>query len=505
MEDLIGIQELVAGAVVGAQDLADAYASGLAALAEGLGWQFAAAWEPGGEDGALSCVAHWTAIEDPPVAAFSRETVALQLPPGSGLPGRVWRLGAAVRVDDIELDSELPRRGAALAAGLRHAVAFPLRSERGIAGVVEAFGDTPLPRGGILRSLEVVGVALGLIVERRRSEGTLDVAERRHRATLEAALDCIVTMDHHGNVIEFNPAAQRTFGYSHPEVVGREMAELIVPPDRRSAHRSGLRRYLESGVTTVLDRRIEIEAMRADGSLLPVELAITRIDVPGPPVFTAHIRDITSRLAAEAELKASRRRIVDAADASRRQIERDLHDGAQQRLVSAALNLRLAHGVLDSNPDQAREILLESERELNDALAELRELARGIHPAILTEGGLAAAITSLTRRSTVPARLLHVPTERLPAGTEATIYFVVAEGLTNIARHASASRAEIAVTRAHDWLTVRIVDDGVGGADPAGSGLRGLEDRLVTLGGSLHIESPPGAGTTLTAKVPCES
>ena len=181
------------------------------------------------------------------------------------------------------------------------------------------------------------------------------------------------------------------------------MAELIVPPELRVAHRTGLARYLASGEPQVLDRRIEIEAIRADGTRFPVELTITRIDVPGPPTFTAHVRDITDRRAAERELKASRARIVEAGYDARRRIERDLHDGAQQQLVTATMNLRAARQCLDADTAQVAELLDDAAADLAAAMDELRELARGIHPAVLTEGGLEPALRGLVRRSAVPA------------------------------------------------------------------------------------------------------
>ena len=382
---------------------------------------------------------------------------------------------------------------------------FSVRSERGLVGVIELLGHEALePDAELLSTFEVLGVQLGQLVERRLAEAAGHAAAQRHKATLEAALDCVVTMDHHGRVLEFNPAAQRTFGYAAEEAVGREMATLIVPPELRDAHRDGLTRYLSGGDARVLDRRVEIEAVRADGTKFPVELTITRIDVPGPPTFTGHLRDITERRRSELELKASRARIVEAGYEARRRIERDLHDGAQQQLVSAAMNLRAARQRLESDADQAAELLDEAAADLAAAMDELRELARGIHPAVLTEGGLDPALRGLVRRSAVPAVLIEAPAERLPAPIEAAAYFVVAEGLTNAARYANAELVEIEVAIRDQRLVVQVRDDGTGGADTStGSGLRGLADRVAALDGSFTVLSAFGAGTTLRASLPC--
>jgi signal transduction histidine kinase len=284
------------------------------------------------------------------------------------------------------------------------------------------------------------------------------------------------------------------------------MAELIVPPDLRASHRRGLARYLAGGTPRVLDQRFEIEALRADGTRFPVELAITRIHVPGPPVFTGYLRDITERRRAETDLRESRARVVEAGDAARRRIERDLHDGAQQQLVSVAIGLRAARARIADDPIAASTLLDDAIEDLAEGLAELRELARGIHPAVLLEGGLEPALRGLVRRSPVPAKLLSAPAERLPQPVESTAYFVVAEALTNVARHAAgATLVEIALTRDNGRLVVEIRDDAGGGADPEGGGLRGLADRIAAVDGSLDVHSPSGAGTTIHAEFPCAS
>jgi signal transduction histidine kinase len=203
-------------------------------------------------------------------------------------------------------------------------------------------------------------------------------------------------------------------------------------------------------------------------------------------------------------LAASRKRIVAAADDSRRRLERNLHDGAQQRFVSLSLALRLTLTQLETAPAAAAGHLRTALEELSMGLEELRELARGIHPAILTERGLEAAVDSLVTRSPVPVQVLQVPDERLPPEVEAAAYYVVAEALTNVARYAEASRATVAISLDDGLVRVEVSDDGNGGADPGGgSGLRGLADRVEAIGGRLEVESLPGAGTRVLAVTPC--
>ncbi len=205
------------------------------------------------------------------------------------------------------------------------------------------------------------------------------------------------------------------------------------------------------------------------------------------------------------EVRASRARIVEAADAERRRVERNLHDGAQQRLVNVSLSLRLAQDRLEHGSDPAASTAIqEATGELRTALVELRELARGIHPGILTEEGLDAALESLAERSPVPTTIETDSIGRLPAPAEATAYFVVSEALVNVAKHARATRATVGLTAADGMLLVEVGDDGIGGADPSrGTGLRGLADRVAAADGRLVVESPPGRGTRVVAEIPC--
>ena len=202
-------------------------------------------------------------------------------------------------------------------------------------------------------------------------------------------------------------------------------------------------------------------------------------------------------------LAASSARLVQVGDAERQRLERNLHDGAQQRLVSVALELSMAVVRLESDPAAARELLVAAQAELTRGLDELRELARGIHPAVLTERGLGPALDALVARAPIPVELTAVPELRFDASIEAAMYYVVAESITNVAKYAHASSASVSIERANGAATVTVCDDGVGGADPAaGSGLRGLAARVEALRGRLDIESPRGGGTRISAQIP---
>jgi signal transduction histidine kinase len=205
------------------------------------------------------------------------------------------------------------------------------------------------------------------------------------------------------------------------------------------------------------------------------------------------------------ELKASRVRIVEAADEERKRIERNLHDSTQQRLTSAALALGLAESKLASDPEAVGANVRQAKQTLETALAELRDLSHGIHPSVLTTRGLGPALEDLAYAAPLPVTVVAELNGRLPERVEAGAYYAIAEGLTNIAKHASASTATVMLTREPGWLRLQVGDDGIGGADPArGSGLRGLADRVQALGGTLEVDSPPGGGTQLRAVIPCE-
>jgi signal transduction histidine kinase len=205
------------------------------------------------------------------------------------------------------------------------------------------------------------------------------------------------------------------------------------------------------------------------------------------------------------DLRHARQRIIAAADAERRRIERDLHDGAQQRMVAVAITLGLAESQFASDPGNAVKLIAQAREEAQLAVKELRELARGIHPAVLSDRGLNAALEALAARAPVPVEVRGVPEDPLNPAVEAAAYFVTAEALTNVAKYAHATEASVRVSLEEECLRVEVRDDGVGGADPTcGTGLRGLRDRVDALDGRIDIESPLGGGTTITVEMPLE-
>ena len=317
---------------------------------------------------------------------------------------------------------------------------------------------------------------------------------------LASSLDAVVTIDREGSVITFNEAAKQTFGYTAEEAIGRDIAELIIPPSLRERHYAAIERHLATGEATILGRRVELMGMRSDGSEFPIELTVTAVPIAGAPLFTAYLRDITERNQAREELLASRSRIVEAGDRERQRIERNLHDGAQQRLVAISVLLRQFER--DDLPAGLRDLVDVLQAEATRAITELRDLARGIHPAALTEHGLGSALRGLAAR--LPFEVtIEVPDERLPPAIETAFYYAAAEGLTNAAKYAKATRVSVTARVEGQRATLTVADDGIGGAEGAtGSGLLGLRDRIAAVGGSLLVESDSAVGTTLIATAP---
>ncbi|MDQ1431936.1 MAG: hypothetical protein QOF40_2538 [Actinomycetota bacterium] len=270
-------------------------------------------------------------------------------------------------------------------------------------------------------------------------------------------------------------------------------------PFAAAASEDGFRSSVQSPITV-------------DGHRWGVMFAVSSVERM-PAGTEARLADLTDLLAiaianaeSRAELAASRARVVAAADETRRRIERDLHDGAQQRLVSLALELRAAQSGVPPEQQELRTRLTTTARGLNDVVTDLQELSRGIHPAILSKGGLGPALKTLVRRSTLPVELeLRAADRRLPEPVEVAAYYIVSEALTNTAKHAHASVVQVDVSVEEPLLVLTIRDDGVGGADARrGSGLIGLQDRVETLGGTIEVAGGPGHGTTILARIPID-
>jgi PAS domain S-box-containing protein len=342
------------------------------------------------------------------------------------------------------------------------------------------------------------------VTERKRQEDAL----RRHRDFLSVVGDatpslmCVVDGEGTIGPDGVNKAFRDATGHGDEESRGRPFWEIAVASDEAEAARQAFVEAVSSGASP----HVESSWRSADGRPLRVEWWTTSLGHAREGMFLICGVDVTERVQQAEEIRRSRSRLLEAGDAERRRLERNLHDGAQQRLVSLSLALRLAQSRLGSDPAAADEILTNAGVELALALQELRELARGLHPAVLADRGLGPALDSLAERSPLPVELEVDVEGRLPEAVEVAAFYVVSESLTNVAKYAHATSVSVRVVRTDAGLRLGVVDDGIGGADPSrGSGLRGLVDRVDALGGTLEVESPPGAGTRLTATLPVRS
>jgi PAS domain S-box-containing protein len=314
------------------------------------------------------------------------------------------------------------------------------------------------------------------------------------------SLLCLVTPG--GYIVRFNHSLFQLSGRRDDDLTrGNAFWDVFIAPEEREIVRERVLQVAEEGGSG----EYESTWITVDGERHTVAWSTTPLrDDKGHPRLLICGVDITERKEYEAELRRSRARLLEASDIERRRLERNLHDGAQQRLVSLSLALRLAQARIAEDPEGADRLLSQAGEELSQALEELRELARGIHPAILSDRGLGPALEALAARTPLVIDMKMVE-ERLPEPVEAAAYYVVSEALTNVAKYAEASSVAVSIARVNGRAVVEIADDGIGGADPKrGSGLRGLVDRVEALDGDLEVESPPGSGTRIRAVIPCE-
>jgi signal transduction histidine kinase len=376
------------------------------------------------------------------------------------------------------------------------------------AGVPVAALVCDASRGFDTELLTAVCAVAAPALERERGTYVARLRETETQALLDAMPDLMLRISREGVYLDF--AGDIRLLAAPPEAMIGESVHRIVPADVAERLLGATRRALDTGALQTTEYRLRT----LDDVVRDFE---ARFVPSGADEVLAVIRDISERKRTERELgrlqdelraslerlRESRARIVEAGDTERRRLERNLHDGAQQRLVAVSHYLQIAQRQLDPDAEKARTLLESATSELAEAHAELRELAQGIHPASLTVGGLGSALRGLAERSTLRVTIAAVPDARLPETIEVAAYYVVSEALTNAAKHARASSVTVNVVREDGRAIVEVADDGVGGVDlNAGSGLVGLSDRVEALSGRLEVESPPGEGTRVRAIIP---
>jgi two-component system sensor kinase FixL len=362
------------------------------------------------------------------------------------------------------------------------------------------------------------------VTDVHRAEQALRASEALKTAVLDSSLDCMVAIDGEGRIIEFNPAAEQSFGYTRLEVLGKVMADLIIPPDLRERHRAGLKRAVETGEASLLDRRLEMRGMRADGSEFPAEVTITRVSGGSRPIFAGYVRDITDRDRHQQELSQRTRQVarlaeergrlvaqaLEAEDRERRRISQALHDDALQTLLS------VDQDVADVMKGAASADVLERVREgLGSAIRQLRDTALELHPLLLERKGLETALDTIAQgAAAVGGFKCSVRVEPDSVGlNDQFVLSIARELLMNASKHAGAKRVSVVVERRGSQMEIEVADDGAG--LPPGRveaalaeghiGLAILTERLDAIGGRFEIVTRGGGGTTARAIFPVEA
>jgi len=363
----------------------------------------------------------------------------------------------------------------------------------------------------------IVGIADD-ITKRKQVLDSLAESEARKRAIMQAALDCIITIDHEGRIIELNSAAEKIFAFSRAKFIGENVVEVI-PTPFKPWFQNGLANSFAGVKGPTQGSRIEMPALRADGSHFSAEFTITPITLAGHPMFTLYIRDITQRKRAEAELRALPQRIIEAQEAERSRIAQELHDGINQLIASVKMRLRNVGSSLPDLKPAAREILHRCDKLLIQVLEENRRIAHNLRPAELDNLGLAAACSSFCNevqsRTSLQfeCRILSL-TRRLPSAVELHLFRIVQEAINNITKHARAKSVKLRIRSQKNSVVLKIEDDGQG-FDPKapregkkmrhGLGLTNIRERALSMNGICEITSLPGRGTTISVRVPLAS
>lgn len=358
------------------------------------------------------------------------------------------------------------------------------------------------------------------------AEKELIESEARNAAILRATLDCIVSIDTNGRIIEFNPAAESTFGYAREQVLGKDVAELIIPHAMRHAHRCGMRRYLTTGETSLLDKRVHVTAMRRDGSEFPAELTVTRVRLQRRSIFCACLRDITKEQRAEQDLRAYAeglrnlsRQLVEVQETERRVLACELHDLVGQNLTALNINLNiLKTGSVPMTSAQIGARLEDSLKLVEATVDSIRGVMAALRPAVLDDYGLAAALrwhaAQFSERTAVAAKVIEqCGGRRLPEPKEKALFRIAQEALANVAKYARASEVAVTLATTSDVSRLTIADDGCG-FDPSaceqpandhGWGLMIMRERAAAVGADLSVESAPGCGTRVIVTLPHSS
>lgn len=521
-DELLAAQYVVLDILSAATDPKAGLRRALEAIARRFSWDFGSYWEL--TEGHLHCLVTWHP-EELSATRFADETALTVFEVGSNLPGRVVGADAPTWVESLVDDPAFVRRESAREAGLLAGFAFPVRWDGRVGGAMEFFSASARKvEADLLEAMDGFGAQLGQFIARKRREQEVRESEALKAAVLESALDCVITMDAGGKVIDWNRAAEKTFGYPRERAIGSDMAELIIPPALRGRHRQALASYLNGGEPKILDRRLEISALHSGGREFPIELTVTRLATDDPPLFAGFVRDLSEREAAqrgrdralELEREArvrSQQLLAEALAAEKRQrgkLSETLHDNVLQELGTARLLASICRS--GDHPDRLEQL----EKHVGRAVEQLRATVSELHPSMLEQEGFEAALRAVARAAEQRSGLqCTVKVGEHTVGYHDELLLSIArELIANSAKHSRAEHVVVDLEREGAEVVLTVADDGGGFSEEAARaavraghiGLSSIRGRVASLEGSFAIASgPDGRGTFARAKLPVAS
>lgn len=528
-ETSLAMQYTTARAVAGAKS-ADAVLGVLGTLSRNLSWDFGALWSVDRKAGLLRCVDVYRSHPSR-LRAFEQVTRSSTFQEGEGLPGRVWATGAPAWIPDVTRDTNFPRGPVAIGDGLHAAFAIPLLVQGRTVGVMEFFSrEIGRPDQDLLDLMSSVGTQIGQFLERRDAEAQALASEALRRSILESALDCIVGMDHEGKVTEFNPAAEKTFGYAQQETTGRPLADLIIPATLRERHRLGLERYLATGATVVMGKRVEMTAMRRDGTEFPVELTIVRIPDREPPLFTGFLRDITEAKRREREIERTHtelRRSNAELESFAYVASHDLQEPLRTVIAFTQLLESRIGGSLDDEAREAIEYVVGGAKRMNGLVQDLLTYSRvgRLRRVVPTPAGeaLREALVNLDRAIGETGAVVSYDELPTVAADPRELVQLFQNLVGNAIKFSGGTGPEVRIAaraQGREWI-FRVTDNGIGISpdylekifvlfqrlnprEYAGTGL-GLaicKKIVEAQGGRIWVESAPRRGSTFYFTLP---
>lgn len=511
-ETHLALQYAVARVLSEAESLEEAIAPVLQMLCERLGWEVGELWSVSVTEHEPRCAQLWASrsVDASALQECSRTRV---FPTGQGSP---WQNGHSLWIDDIANDETLARQPEAQKVGLHGMFRLPVSVHGEVRAILRFFCRSVRPKDdAVVEFMTAVGTQIGQVLERLRSVETIRESEARKAAILDASLDAVITIDQHGHVVEFNAAAETTFGYRRADALGRELSTLIVPSRMREQAQAQFDHYRTTGKSELLGKRFETLAMKSDGSEFPVEVAMAPIGSEDQPMFTIFVCDATARRDGEKQVRSYQERVRSlmanlllTEEHERRRLANDLHDGLSQTIALTQLKLSALRQTMDGT-------LAKSLDEIEELIRQTNRTARAISfelsPPVLHDLGLQPAVQWLVEN--IQTRygieiVLDDDGQPKPADerTRVIVFRAIRELLINAAKHAGARRVHVRLEREKDVLSAAIEDDGVGMepevATVRGSGLFSIHERLSHVGGSMRIESAPGRGTRVRLSAP---